>query len=139
MYWNACLNGDCNRFEKPTQERKCPVCGEPTSGYEPTSSAPRLQPANENARRVAERRRQWSEATGVPLAATVDIPFAATLTENSRSAGASAWNYLWLLVGLVGGIVGNLLVRDEDPAMAKRLLLGGLAVTLVCFIPLFAV
>jgi hypothetical protein len=137
MMWKSCLNGACSRFEKPTQESKCPVCGERTGLYEPPRQPePLVAPSrsaglDENVRRVAERRQQWSQATGVPLAARPDVPFALAASSHVQrhSGSASGWNYLWLLLGLVGGIAGNLMVRDTDPAMAKRLLIGGVIVT----------
>lgn len=134
MIWFACQSGDCSRFEKPTLDRTCPVCRETTGSYvaPPVASARQQSvPVGENARRVAARRQEWSQATGVPLAARADVPYAATLTTSRPSTGASGWNYLWLLLGLVGGIVGNLMVRDDDPVMAKRLLLWSVVGTIL--------
>ena len=43
----------------------------------------------------------------------------------------SRWNWLWIFFGIIGGIAGNLLVHDRDPKFARRLLIGGVIVSLV--------
>lgn len=38
---------------------------------------------------------------------------------------ASAWNYLWLFLGVAGGLAGFFIIKDRDPKRAKGVLIGG--------------
>lgn len=45
------------------------------------------------------------------------------------SRRASAWNYLWLLLGIAGGVAGFIIIRERDPKRAKGVLNAGAVVS----------
>lgn len=48
-----------------------------------------------------------------------------------RRDTASRWNYLWIVLGLLGGLAGNAFVKDRDPQLGRRLLIGGAIATVM--------
>ncbi len=49
-------------------------------------------------------------------------------------APPSGANYLWVLLGWIGGLIGYFTLKDRDPRMAKRILWIGIALSVVGFI-----
>lgn len=68
------------------------------------------------------------EAAGNPPTgySPAGYPPAANLGTDRR---ASAWNYLWLLLGIAGGLAGFFIIRERDPKRAKGVLIAGAVVS----------
>jgi hypothetical protein len=56
------------------------------------------------------------------------LPYATYLRDEEKPSGSY---YLWVLLGLIGGIIGWNLVRHRDPGMARRILLIGISISVI--------
>ena len=59
--------------------------------------------------------------------------------EDVRTPRASAWNYLWIVFGLLGGIAGYVTVKDRDRARAKGVLIAGAMVSVAAILGSLAI
>jgi len=113
----------CQNCGKELSDRAlfCPSCGEPTKKVE----QPPMQVSSP------------AQGYGPPPAANVNASYPAP-TPPVQNVSA-----LWWLVpfffGLLGGIIGYFMVKSRNPGMARKLLIFGVAWTVVLWIISYAV